>query len=123
METNGIIILVLWIVMIIYIPVFFLQKKIQKNTYIVLTIIFILTTLANAAYSIYLTHTDQNISKNGEKKLKDLWVASSSGSCVMIFFIIVFFILLSEESKSSKKEPIGNNTKLLENNNNNKTNV
>ena len=90
MKKNDIIIMVLWIVMILYIPVFiFTKKEKQKNIYLFLTIIFILTTLANAAYSIYLTHTDQNISKNGEKELYGYWIASSIGSCFMIFFIIV----------------------------------
>lgn len=90
MKKNDIIIMVLWIVMILYIPIFiFTKKEKQNNIYLFLTIIFIITTLANAAYSIYLTHTDKNTSKNTEKKEKNEWLISSIMSCFMIFFIVV----------------------------------
>jgi cytochrome bd-type quinol oxidase subunit 2 len=113
METNSIVILVLWIVMIIYILIYIIdlvsKNTIQKNIYVVLTVIFILTTLANAAYSIYLTITDKPNNKND---IKDKWLVSSIISC--IFIIVIILVVSQGKPKLSNKTPLSTNAEVVQ---------
>jgi hypothetical protein len=86
METNGIVILVLWIVIAVLTIIFGFIKSYNMNKKLewVCIILIIITFLVNFGYSVYLTHTSKDTKDNSFIK----WLVSTIASGLIGAIII-----------------------------------
>ena len=95
METNGIIILVLWIVWVL--AIFFGGLCVKYDMILVFfVLLFVITQFIIFGYSVYLAHTDRKIYtfSNGEfnkKAVQPGWVFSALFSGIISSVIIIAF--------------------------------